>query len=63
MWNVGGGVGGEDAAHGESEIGGRKMEDRIRPWFFVIYGELVRSSPPLHEKMELVLTYEASYAR
>jgi hypothetical protein len=56
-------VGGEDAAHGESKIGGRMMEDRIRPWFFVIYGELVRSSPPLHEKMELVLTYEASYAR
>ena len=56
-------MGGEDAAHGESEIGGRKMEDRIRPWFFVIYGELVRSSPPLCQKMELVLTYEAFYAR
>ena len=56
-------MGGEDAAHGESEIGGRKMEDRIRPWFFVIYGELVRTSPPLRQKMELVLTYEAFYAR
>jgi hypothetical protein len=59
MWNVGGGVGGEDAAHGKSEIGGRKMEDRIRPWFLVIYG----SSPPLRQKMEPVLTYEAFYAR
>jgi hypothetical protein len=63
MRNIGGGVGGEDAAHGESEIGGRNMEDRICPWFFVIYGELVRSSPPLCQKMELVLTYEAFYAR
>ena len=60
-------MGGEVAAHGESEIGGRKMEDRIRPWFFVIF--MVSLFAPLpssaedSRKMELVLTYEAFYAR
>ncbi len=32
MRNVGGGGGGEAAAHGESEIDGRKYEDGICPW-------------------------------
>ena len=32
-------MGGEAAAHGESEIGGRNGGDRIGPWFFVTYGE------------------------
>jgi hypothetical protein len=45
-----GGVGGEAAAYGESEIDWRKGGDRIRPWFFVIYGKLVRSSLPSSAK-------------
>ncbi len=49
MRNDGGGVGGEAAAHGESEIGGRKGGDP--------------SSAEDSQKMELVLTYEAFYAR
>jgi hypothetical protein len=60
MCNVGGG-GGEAAAHGKSEIDERKMEEGIRPWFFVTtYGERLLL---LRQKMELVLTYEAFYAR
>jgi hypothetical protein len=33
MRNVGGGGGGEANAHGESDVGGRKWEEGIYPWF------------------------------
>ncbi len=40
----------EAAANGESKIDWRKGGDRILPWFFVIYGKLVRSSLPSSAK-------------
>ncbi len=59
MRNDGGGVGGEDAAHGESEIGGQKMEDRPDlSWFFVIYAD---SSP--HQPKNGTGTYLRGFLR
>ncbi len=63
MRNVGGGVGGEAAAHGESEIDGRKYEDGICPWILRFCLRLLSPSPSLGQKKELVHDYEASYAR
>jgi len=57
MWKFEGGVGGEAAAHGESQNDERKMEEGISPWFFVTtYGERLLL---LRQKMELVHAYEA----
>jgi hypothetical protein len=58
MRNVGGGVGGEAAAHGESKIDGQKYEDGICPWFLRF---LSSASVSLSQKKELVHNYEASY--
>jgi hypothetical protein len=61
-----GGGGWGPVAHGESEIGGRKWDEMICPWFCEIFvcasGGV---SPPLGQnqlKKELVQAYETCYA-
>jgi hypothetical protein len=61
MRKVGGGGGGETAAHGESKIDGRKYEDGFVHGFYNFCLQLLSPSPSLGQKKELVHDYEASY--